>query len=161
MAGGKEQKTTVYYLVGCGKGDLAPSDWDVKNVSEHLIMSCQDAGNANIYSIALTLCEGDAFQICHDGAWDGQMGIGFMEGVAFCGGINPHDGCSYFPSDQMIAAVKDIRGNTVFLGYNEFYRSYKTWNVTVGKGMGGTYRFTYFSYPLTPSFDRILWERLS
>ncbi len=156
----KEQKQPIYYLVGCGKGDLAASEWKEQGILPQLTMTHQMRGTADAYSITVALCAGDAFQICHDASWEGQIGIGFMDGVAFCHGIDPHHGCTYLPRDQMLASVRDAEGNTVFYGYNEFYRSYKTWNITLGEGMDGTYRLTYISYPKTPSFNRLLWERI-
>ncbi len=113
-----------YYAVGCGAGDLRTSRWDILNVSgENLLVPCADG-----YTVTLTLYAGDAFQICHDGDWAGQAGIGCVSGVVV---------------EKDRATVLGVDGEPLFFGTAQYDTPATAWNICLCEGRDGVYTFTY------------------
>lgn len=142
------EDTTVYYLIGSGSGDMKASNWD-HTASEASLAFTKDetVTNANIYTITITMYAGDGFQICHDGSWDGQQGIGHMIGAEYCDGVNKYDGQEYTAADKKVAQVKNEQGEVVFVGSDEYDKGFEVWNIFVTEGHDGVYKFTYTTYP--------------
>ncbi len=135
---------TEYYLIGDGKGDLATSVWDHANSMFDFVLANQNVPGANVFSITIKMFAGDRFQICHDGLWDGQAGIGYMEGVVVEG-------------DR--AVVKDEFGIEVFFApKNEYHEDPKQWDVTLAEGQDGVYKFTYTTDATDPTKNVLTWE---
>lgn len=136
-----------YYLIGDGRGDLANSNW-VHNAS----MSCdvlnlqnQNVPGANVFSTTITMYAGDRFQICHDGVWDGQVGIGHMEGAQL------NEAGDY-------ATVTNALGIVVFEApKNDYHPDFTAWDITLAEGQDGVYKFTYTTYA-DSSKNVITWE---
>ena len=78
-----EADENAYYLIGAGAGDMGKANWDHTAAAANLTMTKTDNATANIYEITITMYAGDMFQICHDGSWDGQVGIGYVEGAGY------------------------------------------------------------------------------
>lgn len=116
-----------YYLVGKGVGDLRVSNWDQQTSAQKLGMT--DIGNAK-YSITIDFYAGDAFQICYNLSWEGQMGIGYVAGAALVEG------------SETEAEVRDAEGNVVFKGSAQYEKPMTEWNITCAPGQDGKYTFT-------------------
>lgn len=116
-----------YYLIGTGVGSLSVSGWNHENSAANLGMT--DAGNGT-YSITIEFYAGDMFQICNGLSWDGQRGIGCIEGAALVEG------------SETQAEVKDAEGNVVFTGTQEYSNPITAWNITCAPGQDGKYTFT-------------------
>ena len=76
-------------------------------------MSKEDVEKANVYSITITMYAGDMFQICYGGGWDGQVGIGLVEGAEYCDGVNFYDNNTYTAADKKVAQVKNEAGEVI------------------------------------------------
>ncbi len=153
-----EDKTS-YYLVGAGSGDMKDSNWNVANDGKILVMT-KDATvtDKNVYTIEILMYAGDCFQICHDGGWDGQQGIGYMTGCEYADGINPNDKAEYKAEDKKYAEVKDKDGNVVFFGGDQYDKESYVWNAILAEGMDGKYKFTLTTYPANSQYNTIEWE---
>ncbi len=127
---------TEYYLVGSGAGDLKDSAWDILNVAGRLIMTRDATDDRVEHTITLRLYADDRFQICHDGDWAGQRGIGYMTGVRLC-----EDG---------VARVENEKGETVFWGHGPDNRPATAWDCRLCPGMDGVYTLTLVSDPTDP-----------
>lgn len=137
--------TTQYYLIGDGVGDLASSLWDHNNSMYDFALVNQNVPGANVFSITISMYAGDRFQICHDGLWDGQVGIGHMEGAEL------NEAGDY-------ATVKDAYGIVVFEApANEYHPDFKQWDITLAEGQDGVYKFTYTTYE-DATQNVITWE---
>ena len=136
-----------YYLIGDGRGDLSTSNWDhnASMSNDALNLQNQNVPGANVFSTTVTLYAGDRFQICHDGTWDGQVGIGHMEGAQ----LNEAGDHAY---------VTDALGLTVFEApKNEYHADFAAWDITLAEGQDGVYKITYTTYA-DPSKNVITWE---
>ncbi len=136
-----------YYLIGTGAGDMLKANWDHTNAAANLTMTKQDVENANVYVITLKMYAGDMFQICYGGSWDGQVGIGYVDGAEYCDGVNFIDNNTYTAADKKVAQVKDDQGKVVFIGSDEYNKGFEVWNIKLAEGMDGIYEFTYTTYP--------------
>ena len=136
-----------YYLIGDGRGDLSVSNWD-HNASmsdDNLTLKNQNVPGKNVFSTTIVMYAGDRFQICHDGLWDGQVGIGRMEGAE----LNE-------AGDH--ATVKNALGIVVFEApKNEYHADFAAWDITLAEGQDGIYTFTYTTYA-DPTKNVITWE---
>ena len=138
---------TSYYLIGDGRGDLSVSNWDhgASMGDDNLCLKNQNVPGANVFSTTITMFAGDRFQICHDGVWDGQVGIGAMEGAQ----LNEAGDHAY---------VVDDLGITVFEApKNEYHADFRAWDVTLAEGQDGIYKITYTTYA-DPTKNVITWE---
>ena len=138
---------SAYYLIGDGRGDLANSNWDhnASMSSDVLNLQNQNVPGANVFSTTITMYAGDRFQICHDGMWDGQVGIGHMEGAQL------NEAGDY-------ATVTNALGIVVFEApKNEYHADFAAWDITLAEGQDGVYKFTYTTYA-DPSKNVITWE---
>ena len=152
------EDTNSYYLIGTGSGDMLKANWDHVNAEANLTMTKEDVAGANVYSITLTMYAGDMFQICFGGNWDGQVGIGLIEGAEYCDGINFYDNMTYTAADKKVAQVKNADGEVVFIGSDEYNKGYEVWNAKLAEGMDGKYKITYTTYPNASAYNKITFE---
>ena len=152
------EDTNSYYLIGTGSGDMLKANWDHANAEANLTMTKEDVAGANVYSIVLTMYAGDMFQICFGGNWDGQVGIGLIEGAEYCDGVNFYDNMTYTAADKKVAQVKNADGEVVFIGSDEYNKSYEVWNAKLAEGMDGKYKITYTTYPNAGAYNKITFE---
>ena len=152
------EDTNSYYLIGTGSGDMLKANWDHANAEANLTMTKEDVAGANVYSITLTMYAGDMFQICFGGNWDGQVGIGLIEGAEYCDGVNFYDNVTYTAADKKVAQVKNADGEVVFIGSDEYNKSYEVWNAKLAEGMDGKYKITYTTYPNAGAYNKITFE---
>ena len=152
------EDTNSYYLIGAGAGDMGKANWDHANAEANLTMIKEDVAGANVYSIVLTMYAGDMFQICFGGNWDGQVGIGLIEGAEYCDGVNFNDNNTYTAADKKVAQVKNAAGEVVFIGADEYNKGYEVWNAKLAEGMDGKYKITYTTYPNAGSYNKITFE---
>ena len=152
------EDTNNYYLIGTGAGDMGAASWDHAKAEANLSMTKQDVAGANVYTITLDMYAGDRFQICFGGSWDGQVGIGYIEGAEYCDGVNEYDKTEYTAADKKVAQVKDAEGNVVFVGSDEYNKGFEVWNIILAEGMDGKYEFTYTTYPASPAYNQITWK---
>ncbi len=152
------EDTNSYYLIGTGSGDMLKANWDHVNAEANLTMTKEDVAGANVYSIVLTMYAGDMFQICFGGNWDGQVGIGLIEGAEYCDGVNFYDNKTYTAADKKVAQVKNADGEVVFIGSDEYNKSYEVWNAKLAEGMDGKYKITYTTYPNAGAYNKITFE---
>ena len=147
-----------YYLIGTGSGDMKQSGWNHANSMEHLVMTKTENASANVYEIEILMYAGDAFQICYGGTYDGQVGIGYVPGVAYADGTNRYDNNTYTAADKKFANVVDSNGVVIFEGHDEFNKEYWTWNVFLAEGQDGVYKIIYTTYPDHPADNKITYE---
>lgn len=152
------EDTNSYYLIGTGSGDMLKANWDHVSAEANLTMTKEDVAGANVYSIVLTMYAGDMFQICFGGNWDGQVGIGLIEGAEYCDGVNFYDNKTYTAADKKVAQVKNADGEVVFIGSDEYNKSYEVWNAKLAEGMDGKYKITYTTYPNAGAYNKITFE---
>ena len=152
------EDTNSYYLIGTGSGDMLKANWDHPNAEANLTMTKEDVAGANVYSIVITMYAGDMFQICFGGNWDGQVGIGLIEGAEYCDGVNFYDNNTYTAADKKVAQVKNADGEVVFIGSDEYNKSYEVWNAKLAEGMDGKYKITYTTYPNAGAYNKITFE---
>ena len=114
------EDTNEYYLIGTGAGDMGKAAWDHAKAEAELKMTKENVENANVYTITIKMYAGDRFQICFGGAWDGQQGIGYVQGAEYCDGVNEYDGATYTAADKKVISF--------FHSKNIFYM------VTIGTG---------------------------
>ena len=152
------EDTNSYYLIGTGSGDMLKANWDHVNAEANLTMTKEDVAGANVYSIVLTMYAGDMFQICFGGNWDGQVGIGLIEGAEYCDGVNFYDNMTYTAADKKVAQVKNADGEVVFIGSDEYNKGYEVWNAKLAEGMDGKYKITYTTYPNAGAYNKITFE---
>ena len=148
---------TSYYLIGAGAGDMGKANWDHTAAAANLTMTKTDNATANIYEITITMYAGDMFQICHDGSWDGQVGIGYVEGAEYCDGFNFNDNTTYTAADKEVAQVK-VGDTVIFIGADEYNNGFETWNVKLAEGQDGVYKITYTTYPDHPADNKITFQ---
>lgn len=139
------QDTNFYYLVGAGAGDLSASNWNIGY--DLLYLERQPYNYRNVYAIDVTLHAGDAFQICHDYDWAGQMGIGYIPGAVT-------------DASNTTAEVRDAAGNVVFYGHAQYDKASTEWNMVLANGQDGVYRITLETFPNDPSRNVITFELL-
>ena len=147
-----------YYLIGTGSGDMKKSGWNHANSMEHLVMTKTENASANVYEIEILMYAGDAFQICYGGTYDGQVGIGYVPGVAYADGTNRYDNNTYTAADKKFANVVDSNGVVIFEGHDEFNKEYWTWNIFLAEGQDGVYKIIYTTYPDHPADNKITYE---
>ena len=152
------EDTNSYYLIGTGSGDMLKANWDHANAEANLTMTKENVAGANVYSIVLTMYAGDMFQICFGGNWDGQVGIGLIEGAEYCDGVNFNDNMTYTAADKKVAQVKNADGEVVFIGSDEYNKGYEVWNAKLAEGMDGKYKITYTTYPNAGAYNKITFE---
>ena len=152
------EDTNSYYLIGTGSGDMLKANWNHENAAANLTMTKEDVAGANVYSIVLTMYAGDMFQICYGGSWDGQVGIGLIEGAEYCDGVNFNDNMTYTAADKKVAQVKNADGEVVFIGSDEYNKGYEVWNAKLAEGMDGKYKITYTTYPNAGAYNKITFE---
>ena len=152
------EDTQSYYLIGTGSGDMKQSGWNHANSMEHLVMTKTQNASANVYEIQILMYAGDSFQICYGGSYDGQVGIGYVPGVAYADGVNKYDNNSYTAADKKFASVKDGTGAVIFEGHDEFDKEYWTWNICLAEGQDGIYKIIYTTYPDHPADNTITYE---
>ena len=152
------EDTTSYYLIGAGAGDMGKANWDHTNAAANLTMTKENVEKANVYTLTLTLYAGDQFQICYGGGWDGQVGIGLFAGAEYCDGVNAYDGMEYTAADKKVAQVKNAAGEVVFVGSDEYGKTYEVWNAKLAEGQDGIYKITYTTYPNSKAYNQITFE---
>ena len=152
------EDTNAYYFIGAGAGDMAQANWDHTNAANALTMTKEAVEGANVYTITIRMYAGDMFQICYGGGWDGQVGIGLMKGAEYCDGVNFVDGNTYTAADKKVAQVKNEAGEVVFIGSDEYGKTYEVWNVKLAEGQDGIYKFTYTTYPDSKAYNQITFE---
>ncbi len=155
------EDTNSYYVIGTGSGTMKDSAWGHSPAAESLNLKKVE-GQTNAFTITLDMYAGDRFQICFGGGWDGQMGIGYLQGAEyadFAVGQNPYmtdnEGTA---ADKDYAVVKNADGDIVFHGGNENDNAYTSWNVVCYEGQDGTYTFTLHTYPGQESNNYIEWK---
>ena len=151
------EDTNAYYLCGTGSGDMAKSGWNQADETS-LAMTKEDVAGANVYTITIKMYAGDRFQILHGGTWDGQVGIGYMEGAEYCDGVNDYDKAEYTAADKKVARVLNADGEVVFTGSDEYNKGFEVWNIILAPGMDGVYKITYTTYPASPAYNQITYE---
>lgn len=147
----------AYYLIGTGAGDMGKAAWDHAKAEANLSMTKTDNATANVYEITLKMYAGDMFQICFGGSWDGQVGIGYVEGAEYCDGVNFYDNTEYTAADKKVAHVL-IGGEEVFIGADEYNKGFETWNIKLAEGHDGIYKVTYTTYPTHMGDNKITIE---
>ena len=147
-----------YYLIGTGAGDMGNAAWDHAKAEANLSMTKQDVEGANVYTIQIKMYAGDMFQICYGGSWDGQVGIGLVEGAEYCDGVNFYDNNTYTAADKKVAQVKNADGEVVFIGSDEYNKGFEVWNIKLAEGMDGIYEFTYTTYPNAGAYNKITYK---
>lgn len=152
------EDTNSYYLIGTGAGDMLQANWDHANAAAALTMTKEDVAGANVYSITIKMYAGDMFQICYGGSWDGQVGIGLIEGAEYCDGVNFYDNATYTAADKKVAQVKNAAGEVVFIGSDEYNKGFEVWNAKLAEGMDGIYKITYTTYPNAGAYNKITFE---
>ena len=152
------EDTNSYYLIGAGAGDMGKANWDHTNAAANLTMTKENVEKANVYTITITMYAGDMFQICYGGSWDGQVGIGLVEGAEYCDGVNFYDNATYTAADKKVAQVKNADGEVVFIGSDEYNKGFEVWNIKLAEGMDGKYKFTYTTYPNAGAYNKITFE---
>ncbi len=151
--------TKSYYVIGTGSGTMSASGWG-HNPSD-ASLNLTKGTEKNTYTISLTMYEGDRFQICFGGGWDGQMGIGYVEGAEyadFAAGQNPYMDGAGTAADKDYAVVKNAAGEIVFHGGNENDNAFTSWNIVCNTGHDGRYTFTLHTYPGQESNNYIEWK---
>lgn len=128
-----------YYLMGQGVGSLKYASWNNHNLSATKLGMSEVSGGK--YTITIDFYAGDAFQICTNGSWDGQMGLGCILGATTLDG------------DETKGEVRDSNGVVVFTGVQEFGYPIDKWNITCAEGQDGQYIFT-----VDPSAREITWQ---
>lgn len=155
------EDTTSYYLIGTGSGSMKASGWDHTASANNLTMTKDTSvTDANIYTIEIEMYAGDRFQICHDGSWDGQFGIGGIKGCEYAAGINPNKPAEgeKTAEDKKYAEVKNEAGEVVFIGGDENNSSFTSWNAILNEGHDGKYKITLVTYPNNPGYNYITYE---
>ena len=152
------EDTNSYYLIGTGAGDMLQANWDHTNAANALTMTKEDVEGANVYTITLKMYAGDMFQICYGGSWDGQVGIGLMKGAEYCDGVNFYDNGTYTAADKKVAQVKNEAGEVVFIGADEYGKTFEVWNAKLAEGQDGIYKITYTTYPDSKAYNQITFE---
>jgi hypothetical protein len=152
------EDTNSYYLIGTGAGDMLQANWDHTNAANALTMTKEDVEGANVYTITLKMYAGDMFQICYGGSWDGQVGIGLIKGAEYCDGVNFYDNGTYTAADKKVAQVKNEAGEVVFIGSDEYGKTYEVWNAKLAEGQDGIYKITYTTYPDSKAYNQITFE---
>lgn len=147
----------AYYLIGTGAGDMGKAAWDHAKAEANLSMTKTDNATANVYEITLKMYAGDMFQICYGGNWDGQVGIGYVEGAEYCDGVNFYDNTEYTAADKKVAHVL-IGGEEVFIGSDEYNKGFEVWNIKLAEGHDGIYKVTYTTYPTHMGDNKITIE---
>ena len=147
----------AYYLIGAGAGDMGKAAWDHAKAEANLSMTKTDNATANVYEITLKMYAGDMFQICYGGNWDGQVGIGYVEGAEYCDGVNFYDNTEYTAADKKVAHVL-IGGEEVFIGSDEYNKGFEVWNIKLAEGHDGIYKVTYTTYPTHMGDNKITIE---
>lgn len=143
--------TNEYYLVGTGAGDMKASNWDQTTAKEGLtFVKDTSVTDKNVFNVTITLYAGDQFQICHGGAWDGQMGIGAVEGATKNENAAETDANYY--------EAKNADGDVVFCGSKGFGDDPVGWNAVLADGQDGRYKITLTTYPGQESNNVITWE---
>jgi hypothetical protein len=150
------EDTNEYYLIGTGAGDMVGSNWQ-HAAPANLKLVKQDVAGKNVYEVTITMYAGDMFQICY-GSWDGQQGIGIMTGAEYCDGVNFYDNKEYTAADKKVAQVKDADGNVVFIGSDEYNKTFDVWNIKLAEGQDGKYKFTLTTYPASKQYNTLDWE---
>ncbi len=152
---------TAYYVIGTGAGDMKESNWDhASSQASETLSFVKDTTitNANVYTVTIKMYAGDRFQVCHDGSWDGQQGIGHIVGAEYCDGVNEYDGQTYTAADKKVACVKNAENEVVFTGSDEYNKSFEVWNIVLADGQDGIYKFTYTTYPGQAGNNTLTWE---
>ena len=152
------EDTNSYYLIGTGAGDMGKAAWDHAKAEANLTMTKENIEKANVYTITIDMYAGDMFQICFGGNWDGQVGIGLVEGAEYCDGVNFYDNATYTAADKKVAQVKNAAGEVVFIGSDEYNKGFEVWNIKLADGMDGKYKFTYTTYPNAGAYNKITFE---
>ena len=152
-----EADENAYYLIGAGAGDMGKAAWDHTKAAANLSFTKKDVENANVYEITITMYAGDMFQICYGGGWDGQVGIGYVEGAEYCDGVNFYDNTEYTAADKKVAHVL-IGGEEVFIGSDEYNKGFEVWNIKLAEGHDGVYKITYTTYPTHMGDNKITIE---
>ncbi len=143
--------TNEYYLVGTGSGDMKVSNWDQTTGKEGLVLQKDTSvTNKNVFNVTITLYAGDQFQICHGGSWEGQMGIGAVEGAT--------KNESAAETDVNYYEAKNSEGVVVFCGSKGFGDNPVGWNVILAEGQDGKYKITLTTYPGQEANNVITWE---
>ena len=155
------EDTTEYYLIGTGSGSMKVSGWDHTASAENLKMTKDTSiTDKNVYTIEIEMFAGDRFQICHDGSWDGQFGIGGFAGCEYAAGINPNKPAEgeVTAEDQKYAEVKNADGEVVFIGGDENNNTSVSWNAILNEGHDGKYKITLITYPNSIAYNEIQFE---
>ena len=152
------EDTNSYYLIGTGAGDMGKAAWDHAKAEANLSMTKENVEKANVYTITIDMYAGDMFQICFGGNWDGQVGIGLVEGAEYCDGVNFYDNTTYTAADKKVAQVRNAAGEVVFIGSDEYNKGFEVWNIKLADGMDGKYKFTYTTYPNAGAYNKITFE---
>jgi len=152
------EDTNSYYLIGTGAGDMLQANWDHTNAANALTMTKEDVEGANVYTITLKMYAGDMFQICYGGSWDGQVGIGLMKGAEYADGYNWYASADVTAADKKFAQVKNEAGEVVFIGADEYNKTFEVWNAKLAEGQDGIYKITYTTYPDSKAYNQITFE---
>ena len=154
------EDTISYYLIGTGAGDMGKATWDHTAAENNLTMTKENVAGANVYTITITMYAGDRFQICHDGSWTGQQGIGIFKGAEYAEGVNPNKVAEgvVTAADKKYAEVKNEAGEVVFIGGDENGNAFINWNAILNEGHDGVYKFTLTTYPNSTAYNQVTWE---
>ncbi len=152
------EDTNAYYLIGSGAGSMGQSGWDHAKSEANLLFNKEAVEGKNVYTITIDMYAGDLFQIAFGQSWDGQQGIGIMEGAEYADGTNAYDNTEYTAADKKYATVKNADGNVVFDGSDEYNKGYEVWNIRLAPGQDGKYKFTLTTYPNNAQYNTLEWE---
>lgn len=152
------EDTNEYYFIGTGAGDMGKAAWDHAKAEAELKMTKENVENANVYTITIKMYAGDRFQICYGGTYDGQVGIGYVQGAEYCDGVNEYDGATYTAADKKVAQVKNADGEVVFVGSDQYNKGFEVWNIILAPGMDGVYKFTFKTNPNAKDTNLLTYE---
>lgn len=137
------EDTTDWRLIGGGAGTLKGSAWNESDPEEFKLTKLELA-DRNVYQIEnVTLYAGDLFQIRALGTWDGQHGVGYVDGYT------PIEN----PEGAIVGEVRDAEGTLICHAEKGFGDSAKGWNVIMDAP--GIYTISLETFPGSSDYDVI------
>lgn len=166
-----ETDTRIWYVMGSvaeaswtfptTKGD--DGKWTVNEGQESQIMTQKEGTNE--YSITLTMRPGQKFRFVTgaiNADWTGddskaEAGLGNIAGFEYAAGTNPEGGAEVTLDSKEYGCVKKD-SDVIFEGGKEFNANPKNWNIFIGEGKDGKYKFTLTTYPGEDDRNTVAWE---
>ncbi len=121
------EDTRSFAIVGSGESEvLTESNWGAV-ISDAQTMTKEEVDGANVYTLTVTLAEGDEFQFAADSNWSDQRGYGYLETGSL-------DGVDYLKSAGGLGETSAEKSN-------------------IQVQVAGTYTFTLTTYPAEDVYD--------